>query len=57
MTDLLATDRCDRCCAQAQHRFTFGDYDLLLCQHHTDQHRDRLPQTLAASSGQAGEQA
>lgn len=56
MTTLLATDRCDRCGARAAHRFMFGGFDLLLCEHHTRQHKDRLPQaTIAAASGQAGE--
>lgn len=55
MTTLLATDRCDRCGAQAVHRFLFAGGELLFCAHHERQHRDRLPQNVAASSGVAGE--
>ena len=55
MTALLATDRCDRCGAQAVHRFLFAGGELLFCAHHERQHRDRLPQNVAASSGVAGE--
>lgn len=33
---LTKLDRCDRCGAEAKHRFRKGDYELLFCQHHTD---------------------
>lgn len=53
---LTVTDRCDRCGAQAFHRFEFAAGELLLCNHHEREHHDRLPQaTVAAASGQAGE--
>ena len=55
MTALLATDRCDRCGARAVHRFEFAAGELLFCQHHANEHKDRLPQPLVAASGQAGE--
>jgi hypothetical protein len=54
-TVLTAADRCDRCGARAVHRYLFAAGELLLCAHHQAEHRDRLPQPLAASSGQAGE--
>jgi hypothetical protein len=55
MTDpLLPCQRCDRCGARAARRYHFAAGDLLLCQHHADEHRDRLPQDEAASSGAAG---
>lgn len=50
MTELTAADRCDRCGAQAYHRFTFAAGELLLCNHHEREHRDHLPQTEAATS-------
>lgn len=53
---LLATDRCDRCGAQAVHRYLFAAGELMLCGHHAREHKDRLPQaTTAAASGRAGE--
>ncbi len=40
---LLATDRCDRCGAQAYVRVTLaGGGDLLFCAHHFREHEDRL---------------
>jgi len=54
-TDLTAADRCDRCCAQAQHRVELVAGELLFCGHHYDEHKDRLPQTTAVTSGAAGE--
>lgn len=35
----LATDRCDRCGAQAQARVELVSGDLLFCLHHFRQHR------------------
>ena len=53
---LTAADRCDRCGAQALHRYEFAAGELLFCEHHNREHQDRLPQaTIAAASGQAGE--
>ncbi len=49
--ELRATDRCDRCGAQAT---TVGMYDLLFCNHHAREHGliDALPRTpTVASSG------
>ncbi|HEY7859660.1 MAG TPA: hypothetical protein VIC82_14275 [Candidatus Nanopelagicales bacterium] len=40
---LLATDRCDRCSAQAYVRVTLSaGGDLLFCGHHFREHEDRL---------------
>lgn len=40
---LLATDRCDRCGAQAYVRVTLaGGGDLLFCAHHFREHEARL---------------
>lgn len=40
---LLATDRCDRCSAQAYVRVTLAaGGDLLFCGHHFREHEDRL---------------
>jgi hypothetical protein len=40
---LLATDRCDRCSAQAYVRVTLaGGSDLLFCAHHFREHEARL---------------
>lgn len=55
MNALTATDRCDRCGAQAVHRYEFAAGELLFCNHCRQEHRDRLPQPLAAASSQAGE--
>lgn len=41
--ELLATDRCDRCGAQAYVRVTLsGGGDLLFCGHHFHEHEARL---------------
>lgn len=37
-----ATDRCDRCGAQAKARFVLGEQDLLFCGHHTQEYRVNL---------------
>lgn len=40
---LTATDRCDRCGAQAYVRATMeSGFDLLLCAHHFHENEDRL---------------
>jgi hypothetical protein len=40
---MLATDRCDRCGAQAYVRVTLaGGGDLLFCAHHFREHEERL---------------
>ena len=40
---LTATDRCDRCGAQAYIRATMeSGFDLLLCAHHFHENEDRL---------------
>lgn len=39
---LLATDRCDRCGAQAYGSATFQDTVLLFCGHHLKKHLDAL---------------
>ena len=42
---LTATDRCDRCGAQAYVRATMeSGFDLLLCAHHFHENEDRLRQ-------------
>ncbi|MEI6360971.1 MAG: hypothetical protein WCP95_02450 [Actinomycetes bacterium] len=47
--DLSATDRCDRCSAQAYVRVVLpGGTDLLFCAHHWNRHEDVLrPQAVA----------
>lgn len=44
MSTLTAMDRCDRCGAQAKHRYVRkpGDKGLMFCQHHTNKHREAL---------------
>jgi hypothetical protein len=40
---LTASDRCDRCGAQAYVRVTLaGGLDLLFCAHHNKEHEDKL---------------
>jgi hypothetical protein len=41
-TTLTATDRCDRCSAQARVRVTLATGELLFCAHHAKEHEDRL---------------
>lgn len=36
------TDRCDRCGAEAIHRFTVNGLELMFCQHHTNKYRESL---------------
>ncbi len=44
-TSLTATDRCDRCGAQAYVRATMeSGFDLLLCAHHFHENEQRLRQ-------------
>ena len=57
MASLTAADRCDRCGARAVHRYLFAAGELLFCAHHHREHQDRLPQTSAATSSKAGEEA
>jgi hypothetical protein len=40
--ELLATDRCDSCGAQALVRVTFLTGMLLFCRHHARKHKDGL---------------
>lgn len=40
--ELLATDRCDSCGAQALVRVTFLTGTLLFCRHHARKHKDGL---------------
>lgn len=40
--ELLATDRCDRCNAQAYHRATRGEGELLFCNHHANEYGPAL---------------
>lgn len=48
-SQLAATDRCDRCGAQAYVRATMeSGFDLLLCAHHFHENEDRL-RDIAAS--------
>jgi len=43
LTGLTATDRCDRCGAQAYVRVELsGNAELLFCAHHARQHEDKL---------------
>jgi hypothetical protein len=42
MEDLVSTDRCDRCGAQAYVRFIKGSQDLDFCGHHTNAYGDAL---------------
>ena len=43
LTGLTATDRCDRCGAQAYVRVELaGKAELLFCAHHARQHEDKL---------------
>jgi hypothetical protein len=39
---LTATDRCDRCGAQAYVRFVLPGGELLFCRHHARAHGDKL---------------
>jgi hypothetical protein len=39
---LTASDRCDRCGAQARVRVTLPAGDLLFCAHHAKEHESRL---------------
>ena len=42
---LNASDRCDRCGAQAYVRVTMASgFDLLFCSHHSKKHADKLKQ-------------
>jgi hypothetical protein len=42
---LSASDRCDRCGAQAYVRVTMASgFDLLFCAHHSKEHADKLKQ-------------
>jgi hypothetical protein len=42
-TPLTAVDRCDRCGAAARVRATLpGGGELLFCQHHANEHMERL---------------
>jgi hypothetical protein len=42
---LGASDRCDRCGAQAYVRVTMASgFDLLFCSHHSKEHADKLKQ-------------
>ena len=42
---LNASDRCDRCGAQAYVRVTLASgFDLLFCAHHSKEHADKLKQ-------------
>ena len=42
---LNASDRCDRCGAQAYVRVTMASgFDLLFCSHHSKEHADKLKQ-------------
>lgn len=34
--------RCDRCKAQAPHTLSKGELELLLCNHHFDEHAEKL---------------
>ena len=46
---LTATDRCDRCGAQAYVRATMtSGFDLLLCAHHFRENEDRLREIAAS---------
>ena len=41
----FASDRCDRCGAQAYVRVTMASgFDLLFCSHHSKEHADKLKQ-------------
>ena len=43
LSGLSATDRCDRCGAQAYVRVELaGDAELLFCAHHAREHEDKL---------------
>lgn len=46
-TTLNATDRCDRCGAQAYVRAEMRNGELLFCAHHARQHRDALAGAVA----------
>lgn len=39
---LTASDRCDRCSAQARVRVTLTSGELLFCSHHAKEHEPRL---------------
>jgi hypothetical protein len=39
---LTASDRCDRCGAQARVRATLATGELLFCRHHAKEHEQRL---------------
>ena len=45
---MTATDRCDRCGAQAYLRADYLGGSLLFCAHHARQHRDALLRTASA---------
>jgi hypothetical protein len=46
---LNASDRCDRCGAQAYVRVTMASgFDLLFCSHHSKEHADKLKQVALA---------
>jgi len=47
---LNASDRCDRCGAQAYVRVTMASgFELLFCAHHSKEHADKLKQVLDVS--------
>ena len=46
MREFLASERCDRCGARAKHAATKpGCSELLLCDHHHREHKDKLLET------------
>lgn len=44
--ELTATDRCDKCGAQAHSRYLFTAGDLLFCKHHQRAYKANLEKTL-----------
>ena len=54
-TPLTATDRCDRCGAQAYLRVELvGGGDLLFCAHHAREHGDKLREIAAEIHDETG---
>ena len=52
---LTATDRCDRCGAQAYVRTTLtSGYELLFCSHHWRENEDRLREVAASIQDETG---
>lgn len=49
---LTATDRCDRCGAQAYLRVELPAGSVLLCGHHSDAHRSKLEELAALGKAQ-----